>query len=259
MSSSANTSKEAPDFSSDPRMKFDSETNKWSYVGDDGVSYEYDTVLGAWFPMHSDELIEQQQSAYAVKGVDESEPAMNPKQKKKRVYTYEETDKKDPKKQKREPKITSVYVTGVPPDATMDEMKTVFSKCGVIMEDLDSGLPKIKIYHDKEGNPKGDALVTYFKEESVPLAINLLDESELRLGDPKTVIKVQKAEFKEKEPSADKKKNQSTNKNKTKKRLHQLQRKLDWVDEESGKKAEKFNKIVILKNMYTQEELDVSV
>lgn len=35
-------------------------------------------------------------------------------------------------------------------------------------------------------------------------------------------------------------------------------RKLDWVDEETGKKAEKFNKIVILKNMYTQQELDVS-
>ncbi|KAI7855659.1 hypothetical protein BDC45DRAFT_505574 [Circinella umbellata] len=256
-SSSSNNNKEAPDFSSDPRMKLNSETNKWSYIGDDGISYEYDTVLGAWFPMHSDELIEQQQSAYAVKGVDESEPAVIPKTKKKRVYTYEENEKKDPKKQKREPKITSVYVTGIPLDTTIDEMKQVFSKCGVIMEDLDSGLPKIKIYQDKEGNPKGDALVTYFKEESVPLAINLLDESELRLGDPKTIIKVQKAEFKEKEPSEDKKKNQSTNnKNKTKKRLHQLQRKLDWVDEEGGKKTEKFNKIVILKNMYTQEELD---
>lgn len=37
-----------------------------------------------------------------------------------------------------------------------------------------------------------------------------------------------------------------------------LHRKLDWVEEETGKKAEKFNKIVILKNMYTQQELDVS-
>lgn len=37
-----------------------------------------------------------------------------------------------------------------------------------------------------------------------------------------------------------------------------LYRKLDWVEEETGKKAEKFNKIVILKNMYTQQELDVS-
>ncbi|KAI9472928.1 hypothetical protein BDB00DRAFT_216080 [Zychaea mexicana] len=256
-SSSGNTtnappSKEAPDFSSDPRMKLDKQTNKWSYVGDDGIEYEYDTAVGGWFPMHTDALIEQQQSAYAVAGVDESEPAVLPRSKKKRVYTYDD----DPKKQKRELKNTSVYVTGVPTDATMDEMKQVFSKCGVIMEDLESGLPKIKIYQDQEGKPKGDALVTYFKEESVPLAINLLDESELRLGDPATLIKVQQAQFKEKEPSADKKKNQSTGKNKNKKRLHQLNRKLDWVEEEGGKKAEKFNKIVILKNMYTHEELD---
>lgn len=39
--------------------------------------------------------------------------------------------------------------------------------------------------------------------------------------------------------------------------IHALQRKLDWVENEEGKKAEKFAKIVILKNMYTQQELDV--
>jgi len=37
-----------------------------------------------------------------------------------------------------------------------------------------------------------------------------------------------------------------------------LFRKLDWVDDEVGKKTEKFRKIIILKNMYTQQELDVS-
>lgn len=93
----------------------------------------------------------------------------------------------------------------------MDEIKREFSKCGVIMEDLETGKqgpssgpyvfvdayftragePKIKLYKDEQGNFKGDALVTYFKEESVPLAINLLDDGELRLGDPSTKIKVQ--------------------------------------------------------------------
>lgn len=82
--------------------------------------------------------------------------------------------------------------------------------------------------------------------------------------------------FKDKDPTNnDKKKTQTTNKAKIKKRLHQmqrfvsyfvlsiehvihaLQRKLDWVENEEGKKAEKFAKIVILKNMYTQQELDV--
>ena len=55
------------------------------------------------------------------------------------IITLFQNEKKDPKKQKREPKITSVYVTGIPLDTTIDEMKQVFSKCGVIMEDLDSG------------------------------------------------------------------------------------------------------------------------
>ncbi|KAF7728182.1 hypothetical protein EC973_006576 [Apophysomyces ossiformis] len=248
------------DFSSDPRMKFNEETGKWFYVGDDSVSYEYDEQVNAWFPMYNPELIQSQQSAYAVEGVDESEPAVQPRQKKKRVYTFSEEDKENEakKKQKQEQKRpnTSVYVTGIPSDVTVEEMKTVFSKCGVIMEDLETGEPKIKIYHDEEGRVKGDALVTYFKEESVPLAISLLDDGEFRLGEPSTKINVQQAVFKDKEPSTDKKKNTPANKNKVKKKLHQLQRKLDWVEDEAGKKSEKFSKIVILKNMYTQEELD---
>ncbi|KAI7881427.1 hypothetical protein K492DRAFT_128874 [Lichtheimia hyalospora FSU 10163] len=238
------------DFASDSRYTLNKETNKWSFIGDDGVCYEYDESLAAWFPMYNEDLIKQQQSAYAIEGVDES-PAVQPRQKKKRVYTYEEKQKRDTAKRPN----TSVYVTGVPSDATVEEIKEVFTKCGVIMEDLDSGQPKIKIYQDAEGRPKGDALVTYFKEESVPLAINLLDDAEFRLGEPSSRIRVQGAVFTEKQLPADKKKSQA-NKNKTKKRLHQLQRKLDWVDEETGKKAEKFNKIVILKNMYTQQELD---
>ncbi|KAL0082247.1 hypothetical protein J3Q64DRAFT_1634535 [Phycomyces blakesleeanus] len=247
------------DFSSDPRMKFDEQTGKWSYVGEDGVSFEYDTNVNAWFPMYNQELIESQQSVYAVEGVDESAPAVLPREKKKRIYTYEDPEEEAKKKQKREPvkkPNTSVYITHLPLDVTVDEMKQTFSKCGLIMEDLETGEPKIKLYKDDKGTFKGDALVTYFKEDSVPLAINLLDESELRLGKPETKISVQQAIFKDKEIDPKKKSVPQTQKNKVKKKLHQLKRKLDWFDDESGKKDEKFSKIVILKHMYTQEELD---
>ena len=41
------------DFASDPRMTLNEQTGKWSYVGEEGVSYEYDENVGAWFPMVS--------------------------------------------------------------------------------------------------------------------------------------------------------------------------------------------------------------
>lgn len=40
---------------------------------------------------------------------------------------------------------TSVYVTGLPDDTDVDEVATVFSKCGIIKMD-DEGKPKIKLY-----------------------------------------------------------------------------------------------------------------
>lgn len=56
----------------------------------------------------------------------------------------------------------------------------------------------MKMYADeKMGVFKGEALVTYFKPESVELAIQLLDDTCLRAAEGKRdpVMKVQKAEF----------------------------------------------------------------
>lgn len=66
------------------------------------------------------------------------------------------------------------------------------------MED-DSGEPKIKMYADDNGNFMGQALVVYFMEDSVTLAVNLLDEAELRLGDRSSIMQVKKGEFGHKE------------------------------------------------------------
>ena len=65
-------------------------------------------------------------------------------------------------------------------------------KCGMIAEDA-SGQKRIKMYYDDTGAFKGDALVTYFKPESVPLAIQMLDETELKRADgrPSPMIRVQ--------------------------------------------------------------------
>ncbi len=93
----------------------------------------------------------------------------------------------------RKSKNTAVFVR-LPFDATFDEVVERFSKCGLIEED-DEGEPKVKMYARDDGTFSGEALVVYFKEDSVNLAINILDDAELRLGEPSSRMSVQRAEF----------------------------------------------------------------
>lgn len=80
---------------------------------------------------------------------------------------------------------TAVYVTGLPLDATAEEVAELFSrKCGVIAEEIDSGRPRIKMYTDENGKFKGDALIVFFKPESVNMAIMLLDDTDFRFPAP---------------------------------------------------------------------------
>lgn len=53
------------------------------------------------------------------------------------------------------------------------------------------------MYMDEEGNFKGEALVVYFRKESVDLAIQMLDDTEFRLGEkgPNGTMRVQAADF----------------------------------------------------------------
>lgn len=171
--------------------------------------------------------MEQQRAAYAVQGVDESEPAQPTKKRKKQVYVNGEdvshsslpysphltllksyaygfslketggraiNKKSKPTPEPRERKNTAVYVTSLPFDATTDEVYAVFSRCGVIAEEIDEGKPRIKLYTNDQGNFKGDALIMFFRPESVPLAIQLLDDTEFRLGGGQK-MKVAEADF----------------------------------------------------------------
>lgn len=109
----------------------------------------------------------------------------------------------EPGKQK-EPGQKTIYVTNLPKDATLREVVAFFGKAGMIAEsigggeetkkegtakdedveyDTETGLTKrrpedmrVKLYKDEDGTLKGDALITYFSENSIPTAIMLFDE-----------------------------------------------------------------------------------
>lgn len=92
------------------------------------------------------------------------------------------------------PKKTAVWVSNLPPNATAETIASVFSKAGVLLIG-DDGEPRIKLYYDDDGNFKGDALVMYFKEGSVTLAVTLLDDTELEMGGGYGNMRVKEADY----------------------------------------------------------------
>jgi HIV Tat-specific factor 1 len=58
-----------------------------------------------------------------------------------------------------------------------------------------NGDPRIKLYMDDKGKFKGEALVVFLQEESVGLAEQLMDDTELRLGEGGYRMVVKKAEW----------------------------------------------------------------
>ncbi|KAI8913557.1 hypothetical protein EDD86DRAFT_187279 [Gorgonomyces haynaldii] len=229
-----------PKASEDGALVFERE-GKWIFTDKEGVDFEYDEEKRGWFPHLDQEILKKHSQLYSVEGVDDTLPEKNLKRKGK------------PKKPEKKPLIKggAVYVTGLPSDCTEIELQDIFKTAGVFQLDPITNEPKIKLYKDESGQPKGDALVVYLREESVDLAIELLDESKLRPDEPH-IIRVQEAEFKEKkEPK------QQVDKKRKTKAFEKQMKQLDWDEEtQVSSKKQKIEKTVILKNMFTLKELE---
>ncbi|CAE6508648.1 unnamed protein product [Rhizoctonia solani] len=277
-------------FASDPRIHFSKETGAWHFEADDGQEMQWDANKNVWVEVVDDEMVKAQQAAYAIEGVDEETPAApvlartNKKRKKEPIDYTSNTDpsaagpsikrgknnKGDKKDDSaavpppRKSKNTAVFVSCLPPDAQADEIAARFGRFGLIMED-DEGKPKVKLYQSENGIFTGEALVVYYKEESVDLAVTLLDDAELRLGEGGTRMKVQKAEYGHKATDGDHASTENggqkrvVDKKRASKRIGNMERKLaDWdSDDEFGPPGPNIttSRVVVLKHMFTKEEL----
>lgn len=105
----------------------------------------------------------------------------------------------------------------------------MFAKYGVIAEEISNGEPKIKMYKDQDGKFIGEALVVYFRPESILLATQMLDETEFRFGvtAPGGPMRVEAADDsyrKNKSEAADRPKHTASEKRKIMDRIEALNR-----------------------------------
>ena len=245
------------------------ETGTYTYTDQtDGMVYEWDQEKKGWMPKIDDDFIALYQANYGFTATGEHNPNIHvagdgaddkcgeDDHQQEPVKSYSENTNQIGKKPKEDEKKewfdidqkvnNTVYVSGLPMAITNDEFVELMLKCGIIMED-DEGTLKIKLYRDSSGKVKGDGRCCYLKHESVILACKLLDDSEYN----GCKISVEQAVFELKgnyNPSLKPKKKKKKKKKATQDKL------LDWVDR--PKKRSKFDRIVILKNMFDNKEFE---
>ncbi|KAF3043126.1 hypothetical protein E8E12_002273 [Didymella heteroderae] len=169
----------------------------------------------------------------------------------------------------KKPKVQenrAIYVSNLPRDTNEIEIEDEFKKYGIIDQGAD-GNKRIKMYKDDDGNFNGEALIVYFKKDSVDLAIRMMDEYYFRIEDQSQgVIRVKEADFSyKKHKDGDEIKNQMSRKDKkaSERNRAELNRKLaEWSDNEEevaetfAPKKNKWAKVCILRYAFTLAELD---
>jgi HIV Tat-specific factor 1 len=108
------------EFGADDRISFSKLDNKFLLVQDDGTEFEFDEAIKRWIPVLDEALLEEQQKAYAVQGVDENEPVEEQRKKRKKEYVNGEDVRA------LSPSFSYVYIfatNGLPADKTSGKWK----------------------------------------------------------------------------------------------------------------------------------------
>ncbi|XP_012530763.1 HIV Tat-specific factor 1 homolog [Monomorium pharaonis] len=254
-----------PVVGTDDNFGFENDTHTYTDPNDGSV-YFWDKEKNAWFPKVDEDFMAKYQMNYGFTDTNTLPESKPPEPKEppplQKTKDDKEQRKMEAKRKAQEPPTwfeideahnTAIYVSGLPLDITMEELTQLFTKCGLIARD-EKGKDKIKLYKDGNGEPKGDALCTYIKVESVDLALKILDGSQIR---GKT-LSVQRAKFQMKgayDPALKPKR-----KKKDKERQKKMQEKLfDWRPERMRGEPLKCERVVIIKNLFTPEDFDREV
>ncbi|KAK2595236.1 hypothetical protein QQS21_007023 [Conoideocrella luteorostrata] len=276
------------EFDGDERISFSRLDNKFIAVHDDGTEYEFNADLKQWV-LPEEEPPEHDAAQHPGQNSLEPESYGGAGTRQLEAENGSETSSQNqpprPNKKRKVPpqprQNTAVYVTGLPLDATVTEVHDLFArKAGVIAEEIDSGAPRIKLYSDDAGNFKGDALIVFFKPQSVEMAIMLLDDTYFRMTSSGTRdgrIRVQVADSTYKKTQydnegaasgsndggqpSDKRQRSDRDRQKIIKKTQKLTAKLaDWDDDDTYPSMPQSNtkrdKTVILRHMFTLDELE---
>ena len=183
---------------------------------------------------------------------EEAKPAVVAEQVEAKKKKKTEAEKEAAWFEEEESKSTKVYVSNLPTSITEESFVEFMSKCGMVEFDVRTKKPKVKIYRDEEGSPKGDGLCSYIKPESVQLALTILDGS---VHDGKTVS-VTRAKFEMKgnyDPSLKPKKLTKKQQEKAKKARERM---FEWQPEKLKGERAKYEKTIVIKKMFEPEEFD---
>lgn len=240
------------------------------YTDADGVVFFWDPEKKAWFPKIDDDFMAVYQTNYGF--IDNTSTASSSVESSNKTeankITPVEIDAQNSllsigKRKASKPEwfdeapetCTKVYVSNLPEDEfTEEEFIELMSKCGMIMRDPQTKKMKVKLYAEPSGQLKGDGLCNYIRVESVQLALDMLDGYDVH----GRKIKVERAKFQMRGEYNPKLKPRK--KKQDKEKLKKMQDKLlAWRPEKMRGERSKFERVVILKNLFTPETFENKV